>query len=218
MIRLTTNGVLAAVAVWVGIAILMSHEGRPSSAVQELLPDSTFVSGWHEVLRMGHAIGDERGLVSIVAFVDMQCPFCARFVAAMDTVMAWAPGDVRLSIIQFPLPSHRMALPLAVAAECAAKQGRFAEMFRLGLETGKSDEMPEPEVLAAGAGVASGDAFKQCVVDGANGMPAIEDGVETAMRLGVRGTPTVVIDGWLRSGAPTVSEVKARIRDARARM
>ena len=73
-------------------------------------------------------LGADTAPVLIVEFTDLQCPYCARF--ALET---WPllraryvdTGKVRFASRDLPLSFHAHALPAAVAARCAAEQGRF---------------------------------------------------------------------------------------------
>jgi len=77
------------------------------------------------------ALGSADAPLMIVEFSDYQCPYCQRFHAEVlpelrrnfiDT------GKVRLVFKDLPLAMHREALPAAVAARCAAAQGKYWEM------------------------------------------------------------------------------------------
>lgn len=69
--------------------------------------------------------------VTIVEFIDYQCPYCQDFAQQtfpqlkanfIDT------GRVRYVARDFPLAKHERARPAAIAAACAREQGRFWEM------------------------------------------------------------------------------------------
>ena len=56
--------------------------------------------------------------VTVVEFVDYQCPFCARAVMILKRVEETYKGKVRLVIRDFPLPGHSEAPRAAEAAAC----------------------------------------------------------------------------------------------------
>jgi protein-disulfide isomerase len=76
-------------------------------------------------------IGSQDAPVTIVEFSDFECPFCGRFFKEtyprlkaryIDT------GKVKIVFRHFPLVSiHPSASNAAIAAECASRQGKFAE-------------------------------------------------------------------------------------------
>lgn len=92
-------------------------------------PDS--VSDWPEVLNVGIPLGGPNREVTVVEFVDFECPFCRQFDSVMRTLESSRPGTISRVLIHFPIPTHRFALAAAKAAECSAEQGRFAEVHRL---------------------------------------------------------------------------------------
>ena len=77
------------------------------------------------------AKGDGTAPVTIVEFSDFQCPYCARFAA--NTISQIDEnyiknGKVKVVYRDFPLDSHKNAVPAALAAQCAGEQGKFWEM------------------------------------------------------------------------------------------
>lgn len=77
------------------------------------------------------ALGAADAPVTIVEFLDYQCPFCQKF--ALETYPRIKTnyidtGKVRYVSRDFPLPQHERARPAAIAAACAGEQGRFWEM------------------------------------------------------------------------------------------
>ena len=77
------------------------------------------------------ARGPADALVTIVEFSDFQCPSCKRAQQALGQVMKEFDGQVRLVHKDYPVPSHKGALPAAEAARCAAAQGVFWEYHDL---------------------------------------------------------------------------------------
>lgn len=80
------------------------------------------------------ALGNKNAKVTIVEFSDLQCPFCARFFK--DTFPSIKKGYVDSGKVvmyfrHFPLEFHPMAVPFAIASECANEQGKFWKMHDL---------------------------------------------------------------------------------------
>jgi protein-disulfide isomerase len=61
--------------------------------------------------------------LTIVEFIDFQCPFCARWAARVDSLVALYPHEVQIVTHHFPISSHPFAIPAAIAVECADRQG-----------------------------------------------------------------------------------------------
>jgi uncharacterized membrane protein/protein-disulfide isomerase len=64
------------------------------------------------------------GRVTIVEFVDFECPFCRAMQERLTEALHRAGSDIRLVRKMVPLPQHKHALTAAVAWCCADAQGR----------------------------------------------------------------------------------------------
>lgn len=74
------------------------------------------------------ARGNLKAKISLIEYSDFECPFCKRFHATMQQVMAANGDNVRWVYRQFPLDSlHQKARTEALASECAGEQGKFWE-------------------------------------------------------------------------------------------
>jgi protein-disulfide isomerase len=75
--------------------------------------------------------GPENAPVTIVAFDDYQCPYCARLEPVLKQVLGKYPREVKLVFKNFPLRMHQQARPAALAALAAHRQGKFWEYHDL---------------------------------------------------------------------------------------
>lgn len=73
-------------------------------------------------------IGKADAPVSIVAFLDFQCPYCARAFPILEQMLEKYPNDVRVIIKHYPLRQHKFARSASVAALAASKQGKYKEV------------------------------------------------------------------------------------------
>ena len=68
--------------------------------------------------------------VTVVEFLDYQCPACAAYydnvTRKLETDYA---GRITFVTRNFPLDAHPLAVPAARAAEAAARQGKYREMY-----------------------------------------------------------------------------------------
>jgi protein-disulfide isomerase len=79
-----------------------------------------------------HVRGAEDAPVTLVEYGDFECPHCKNASGAVKMLLVRFDGRLRLVFRNFPLVEiHEQALQAAVAAECAAAQGRFWEMHDL---------------------------------------------------------------------------------------
>lgn len=78
-----------------------------------------------------HVMGDKNAPVKIFEFSDFQCPYCARHHETLNKLIKDYDGKVAWVFKQFPIQSHPLGLPGALASECAAEQGKFWEMANM---------------------------------------------------------------------------------------
>ena len=69
--------------------------------------------------------------VTIIEYVDFQCPGCSGFAPTINQLRLDFPNDLRIVIRHFPNPVHDKALLSAQAVEAAGIQGKFWEMKSL---------------------------------------------------------------------------------------
>lgn len=74
-----------------------------------------------------HVRGNKNAPVTLIEYSDFECPYCGAFVPTVEQALAKYKDQVRLVYRHFPLSFHPSALPAALAAECAAEQGKFWE-------------------------------------------------------------------------------------------
>ena len=138
-------------------------------------------------------LGKEDAQVEVVVFSEFQCPHCSRLGPLFEETLANNPETVKIVYKNFPIRGHNNARPAALAALAAHEQGKFweyhdelyanmpqlgpkkyqeiAETLELDLEKFKKDQT-SPEVT------------KQ-----------LERDLQDAKQAGVRGTPTIFING-----------------------
>lgn len=131
----------------------------------------------------------------VLLYADFSCPRCA---------VAWArlrDAGVRVVFRHFALQTkHPRAVPLAIAAEAAARQGAFWELHdRLYADQGRQDDPHLWEhVRALGLDLDRFEADRRSP-DLAQRVTA---DVRDAMRAGATATPSLFVDGTLHAGAP----------------
>lgn len=165
----------------------------------EVAPE--LVDDWEAVASQGHALTPAGGALTIVVFSDFECPACGNLSReVLPQLIREHPAQISVRYRHWPLTSiHRFALPAARASECAGAQGRFREFHdaifaqqdQLGLKTFLE--------FAGEAGVADLPKFDACARDTSR-VEAIQRDIQAAEQLGGRGTPTVVVNGWVFRG------------------
>jgi protein-disulfide isomerase len=161
--------------------------------------------------QQGLVLGDPKAKVEVVEFGDLQCPVCKTFAEeilppAIENQVR--DGLAKVSFRNFPIISSQ-SWPAGAAALAAGAQGKgwqFVELFyrNQGIEgTGYADD-EFLTAIARGAGVEDIARWNQ-----ERNSPRLTKEVERsggeAERLGVTGTPSLVIKGPSTKGGELVS-------------
>jgi protein-disulfide isomerase len=124
-------------------------------------------------------------------------------------------GRVRLVVKDFPLPSHPLARPAHEAARCAAESGRFWPYHDRLFEEQPRFDRDALIRYAVEVGLDAG-AFTRCL-DARSFAAAVEADISQGRALGVRGTPTFVVNGEFLVGAQPVEAFRRAVDAALAR-
>ncbi|MDX2206968.1 MAG: thioredoxin domain-containing protein [Gemmatimonadales bacterium] len=185
----------------IATGILIRREWFPPAAPDDLGPPVA-VTNWSDLIHDGERLGAAAPLVTLVVFGDFECPYCRQFtVDVLRPFLEEHPTEVQVVARHFPLPYHANALPAARALECGVRQGSFEPLyFRLYQEQKLLGEKPF-EQFAATAGVPDLPAFQDCMRQ-VEPIPAVARDTLLARRVGLRGTPTVIVNGMLFQRPP----------------
>ena len=146
--------------------------------------------------------------VTIVEFLDYQCPFCHRAQETVDQVLKQYEGRVRFVHRDYVLGKPR-SLPAARAARCAGEQGKFWEYHR-GLLVEAGDLSDADLLRRAGSLGLDGKTFTACAATDRFDAD-IQAATSAGGELGVSGTPTFFINGRRLVGARSVEDFRAII-------
>ena len=150
-------------------------------------------------------IGKQGAPVTIVEFVDFECPYCARFHPPMVEAAKAYPGKVNYIIKNFPLNFHKNAMSSAKAAFAAGEQGKYSEMADALLLNGKSLSEEKYEELAKSLGLDVDKFLKDYKEKDAQWEDYIKKDMALGAKVGVRGTPSFYINGKKTRARDTVS-------------
>lgn len=200
--------VVAAAAILVAAAVVRREffsSQRASTRSGNQPP--TYEAAWTDVLPHAIETGPPRAPVRIVEFFDLECPACRHFHRGTLRQAKDRFGDsLAVSLVHFPLPNHRFARPAAIASECAASQGRFAEFVDVVYERQDSLGLKSWGSYAQSAGVPDTIAFLRCVNQG-HRLERVDSGMAIGERLAIGGTPTILVNGWRYSSPPSSAEL-----------
>lgn len=183
-----------AVLVVLGIAALVYALSQRGQQPSESSADT--------VASTSHVLDDAGpDAVTLVEFLDFECEACGAFHPIVEDIRETYDGEITYVVRYFPLPGHKNSVQSALAAEAAAQQGRFEDMYNRLFETqAQWGEQPQetPEVFRAfaedlGLDMAEYDA---AIADPATLARIQQDRTEGAA-LGVQSTPSFFLDGEL---------------------
>jgi protein-disulfide isomerase len=138
-------------------------------------------------------LGPANAPVTIIVWSDFECPHCKHVVPIVERIQGEHAADVRLVHKFYPIPHHTYAKIAARAAYAAQQQGKYWEMERLLFEN--QNKLGEQTILdfAASLGLDMGRVKADMDSDGA--MQVITRDMADADRLGLTGTPFVLLNG-----------------------
>jgi len=121
-------------------------------------------------------------------------------------------GRVRLIFKDLPLPKHEFARAAHEAARCAGSLGRYWAYHDVLYANQPKFEHDDLVRYATDIGLPR-EKFTACL-DSHRFAAAVEADAEQARALGIRGTPTFVINGRLVVGALPIEEFRKLIDEA----
>ena len=121
-------------------------------------------------------------------------------------------GRVRLVFKDRPLASHALARPAHEAARCAGAGGKYWEYHDLLFDEQPAFERADLLLYAADVGLDRAE-FARCL-DERRYAPQVEADVQQAVALGIDATPTLLVNGRMIVGAPTLEEFRSVVQDA----
>lgn len=156
-------------------------------------------TNWEEYLTPANpAFGNPNNPVTIVAFIDFECPFSQEGYPIFKSVVETYGAAAKIIFKQLPLTSiHARALPAAEAAACANEQGKFWQYYNDLFNTKKLSDT-DLTTTAAAVGLDL-NKFAMCQKNHKY-QSAIERDVNDAIALGVRGTPTYFVNNEVIEG------------------
>ena len=168
---------------------------------------------WGSYVRGGNRIGSATAHAVLVEFADFECPACRALDKRLMAIRQKYPNDFAIVYRHYPLAMHRFAEQAAVASECAAHEGRFTALHDSLFAHPDSIGLKSWRKFATGAGVRDSLAFDRCLSD-SSVAARVESDRRAGDSLGVRGTPTVLINGVKFTGVPTTNQLDSLVQAA----
>ena len=154
-----------------------------------------------------------RGKVTVVDFVDFECPFCRMTHADFEPLLEAHKDKVRVARKQVPLHMHPHAMDAAKTACCGEKLGKGEEIAEALFASPPSELTPEGcEQIATKHGLDPAQ-FKECVASAETEARIKADGEMFRAAKG-HGLPTIFIDGTKLEGAQEPEVLKGTLENA----
>jgi protein-disulfide isomerase len=206
-----TIAIVVVAAVVIGGVLLFSGSGEDDSGGGDggggggTVPTELRVQSDSNLL--AEAEGADAGKVTIVEFLDYQCPACAAYYMNVTKQLeADYAGRITFVTRNFPLDSHPLGQQAARAAEAAALQGRYKEMYHQLYDNYEqwavngqqvSDDAERAATLFEGYATAIGLDLAQ--YEAALTSPSVQERIDADVaagrKVGVDSTPTFFVNG-----------------------
>lgn len=166
-----------------------------TTAIKDVAP---FIRSYNPVL------GSEAAPVTIVAFIDFECPYCQRSYPIFEQMLQKYGPTVRVVFKNFPIPSiHPNAMGASIGATCAHEQGKFWPYY----DKIFTEKNVLPEYISTLGEQLQMDAnrFTTCLQNETLNQQVLDD-IQDGISLGVQGTPTYFVNQQKLEGvvdAPT---------------
>ncbi len=155
-------------------------------------------------------LGNPKGSVTLVEFMDFACGFCKRSVEDLKEVIANDP-DLKVVVRELPILSEQ-STEAARMALAAAEQGKYAAFHYAMFDAGR----PDPGTIEAAARKAGLDMAKaKAAIANPRIDAEIERNLNLARQLGFNGTPSWIVGDELIAGAVGTEELTKAIEKAR---
>lgn len=165
-------------------------------------PTNRVLDDWRQYGDVGHRMGPDSASVSIVVFSDYECPACRLFEGYLQETLHDHPGDVSIVYRHYPLPQHTKAKAAAIAAECASYQDAFKPFHHALMSDSGWFADGDLYRIANVAGVPDTAEFRRCLA-APRAEERVDEDIRAATELGVRGTPTLLINEVMYGEPPS---------------
>jgi protein-disulfide isomerase len=146
-----------------------------------------------EAIRTGWAQGPADATVTVIEYVNYQCPDVRNAEPLLAALRAEAGDRLRLEVRHLPLAKHARARPAAEAAEAAGAQGAFWQMHDRLLQPPFALEDDDLFRYAAELGLDTAQFAADLASHRYAG--AVEADLDSAREANATSTPTLIVNG-----------------------
>jgi len=208
-VLLIAGGAVVAVVVAIVLAVSLSGGGSSSTASVSVLPGAADVTRmFHGIPQSSNTLGGAKAPVTMIEYVDLQCPYCAEFESSVLPKLLTKyvrPGRLRIEqrLLAFIGPDSARGRDAALAAGLQSKQFNFTELLYFNQGPENTGWLDDRMIASAGSSV-SGLRGPQMLADA--GSSQVSDTAkaldEEAKAAGVSSTPTILVGKTGATPAP----------------
>lgn len=156
--------------------------------------------------------GDPKAGVTVVEYSDFQCGYCARAASQVADFLKDYEGKVRFFYKQFPLSFHKWAEEASIASLCVYDQSneKFWKIHDAIFEKQSEIKVADAKDTLAGMVRKLGVDMKkydECVKS-EEAKRRVASDMKEGQSIGVSGTPTFVVDGFVISGGANMKALR----------
>lgn len=157
--------------------------------------------------------GNPRAQVVAVEFSDFECKFCRKSQISIRKIKKDYESQIKWVFKDFPLSVNRASLKAHIAAGCAKDQGKYFD-FHDRLYDHSPDLSEKVFYKIAREIKLNTKKFSSCLKDPENKkLMEVSSDVEYGRLIGLRGTPTIFINGKAYHGLLTYEKLKEIIEN-----
>jgi protein-disulfide isomerase len=131
--------------------------------------------------------------VVIVEYTDFQCPYCAKLGAIFSKILKKYPGKIKIVYKSYPLQSHKFAWKAAANAMAAHQKGKFWEFHDRLFANSKN--LNDAKIMEIRKSLGFDTPEFDELIKSAAVRKKVADDYKEGQRNGVRGTPSVFVNG-----------------------
>ncbi len=168
---------------------------------------------WRKIAGHGAKIGPDSARVTIVVFSDFQCPYCKAFADNVAQIVR-RNANVQLRFRHAPIARlHPFAEDAARASICADSFSKFSSFHDTLFSDQAAIGRRSWSSYAAAVGIVDSLGFVSCMKSKhADSVLAMDK--READRIGVRGTPVILVNETMLVGNPSLDELERLVRSA----
>jgi protein-disulfide isomerase len=155
-----------------------------------------------------HVYGNAGAAITVIEYGDFECPYCGAAFPVLRKLIDGSDGRVRMVFRHFPVfEKHPYALTAALAAEASGEHfwAMHDQLFK------HQARLTDPDLAAYAATVGVDDPESVIGEAAQQFRPAIERDYTTGISDGVRGTPTLFVDGRLYTGRVELGALRSTL-------